>query len=132
MKINIMATGLELTQSISDYVHKKIASLDKYLNAELDVVAHVEVGKTTKHHKTGEVFKAEIHLVAPGLDLYVVTHEEDLYAAIDKVKDDMSRELRRTKGRQSALTRKGEQLMKGAMKGYSWSIDKLKGFKKKK
>jgi putative sigma-54 modulation protein len=133
MKINIMATGIKLTPAISDYVDKKILSIDdKYLGKDNDdVVAKVEVGKTTRHHKQGPVFKAEVHITGGGYDLYAVSEKDDLYTAIDVVKDEVSKEIRRGKGRQLALVRKGEQLIKGAMKGFSWSIEKFKGFRKK-
>ncbi|KKW14940.1 MAG: hypothetical protein UY54_C0010G0013 [Parcubacteria group bacterium GW2011_GWA2_50_10b] len=95
MKINIKATGIELTPAIAGYVQKKISAIEKYLPAgAVDLVAQVEVGKSTQHHKSGEVFKAEVHLVGAGLDLYAVSEQSDLYAAIDLVKDEKDPESR--------------------------------------
>src|SRR3990167_6985227 len=88
MKINIKATGIELTQAISNYAYKKISSIEKYLDKKSgpDLVAQVEVGRSTRHHKTGNIFRAEVHITGAGLDLYAVSAMEDLYAAIDVVK----------------------------------------------
>ncbi len=117
MKINIKGTGIELTPSISEYVEKKVSMLEKYLEAGADVVVQVEVGKSTKHHKHGEVFRAEIHLTGAGHDEYAVSEQADLYAAIDLVKDELAQELTRKKGRVRTITRRSAQALKDVLKG---------------
>ena len=97
MKINIKATGIDLTPTISDYVTKKVSSIEKYLEPNPDVVAQVEVGKSTQHHQSGKVFRAEVHIIGGGLDLYAVSEKEDLYAAIDTVKDEITHALTHSK-----------------------------------
>lgn len=145
MKINIKATGIELTPAISEYVHKKVSLIEKYLPVEpgvevasRDIVARVEVGKTTNHHKGGEIFKAEVHITGSGLDLYSVSEQEDLYAAIDLVKDEMVHNATQLKGKRETLARRGAQAMKNVMKGitdstsrgWSWGVERFrfKGF----
>ena len=119
MKINIKATGIELTQAISNYVYKKISSIEKYLDKKSgpDLVAQVEVGRSTRHHKAGNIFRAEVHITGAGLDLYAVSAMEDLYAAIDVVKDEIVHNAVQLKGRRQTLTRKGAEMMKNIMKG---------------
>ena len=120
MKINIKATGIELTPAISDYVSKKISAIEKYLDRNnIDTVAQVEVGKSTGHHKSGSVFRAEVHIVGGGLDLYAVSEMEDLYAAIDIVRDEIVHNIVQSKGKRQTLTRRGAELMKGIMKGFN-------------
>src|SRR3989344_2603276 len=115
MKINIKVTNIELTPAISAYAEKKVRTLEKFLDNS-DTVIQVEVGKSTQHHKSGEVFRAEVHLVAPGLDLYAVSDQTDLYAAIDLVKDELAEKLVRTKGRKVALYRRGARKVKEMLK----------------
>jgi ribosomal subunit interface protein len=129
MKINIKATGIELTPAVSDYVHKKVGMIEKYVDGDSLVVAQVEVAKVTEHHKLGEVFRAEIHLTG-GMDVYAAEETEDLYASIDKVKDEVISELTTQKGKQITLTRRGAAMFKAAAKGFSWGFDKLKFGKK--
>lgn len=117
MKINVKATGIELTPAISDYVDKKISALEKYFSQSPDAVARVEVGRNTQHHKSGEVFKAEVHIMGSGFDLYAVSESTDLYSAIDIVKDEIARELTRVKGKRFALARRGGRFVKNMMKG---------------
>ena len=118
MRINIKATGIELTPAISEYVNKKVGALGKYLNNK-DIVAQVEVGRNTRHHKTGEVFMAEVHLTGAGLDLYAVSEHSDLYAAIDLVKDEIARSAVQQKGKRETLARRGAKIIKGMMKGFN-------------
>ena len=140
MKINIKATGIELTVAISSYVQKKIFSIEKYLDkSNVNVVAQVEVGKSTKHHKTGNVFRAEVHIIGDSLDLYAVSEMDNLYAAIDIVKDEIVHNLLQSKGKRQTLARRGAEIMKNMMKGisdntikgFSWGMERLrfKGFR---
>jgi len=119
MRINIKATGIELTPAISDYVHKKVTVLEKYIQ-NADAVALVEVGRSTQHHKSGEVFKAEVRLTGAGLDLYAVSEQADLYAAIDLVKDEVARKLMHEKGKKESLARRGGRKLKDVMKGLNF------------
>jgi len=66
MKINIKTTNISLTPAISEYIEKRIGSLDKFYKKEEDIVINVEVGKTTEHHKSGDIFRAEINLTRAG------------------------------------------------------------------
>ncbi|PJA37021.1 MAG: ribosomal subunit interface protein [Candidatus Zambryskibacteria bacterium CG_4_9_14_3_um_filter_42_9] len=142
MKINIKATTIELTPAIADYVHRKISPIEKYLKKNSpDIVAQVEVGKTTRHHKTGNVFRAEVHIIGDGLDIYAVSEKDDLYAAIDIVKDEIMYNMVQSKGKRLTLARRGAEMIKDMMKGlghhtargFSWGIERLKfkSFKKK-
>src|SRR5512145_3357911 len=117
MRINIQATGIELTPAISEYVTKKISSLGKYVKG--DAVARAEVGKSTQHHKTGEVFRAEVHISGAGLDFYAASEQHDLYAAIDVVKDELKETLLQEKGRKETLTRRGAKAIKNLIKGFN-------------
>lgn len=116
MKINIKATGMKLTPAISEYVDKKISALDKYTRHP-DTVALVEVGKSTQHHKTGEIFRAEAHIIGAGIDLYAVAEQGDLYAAIDVVKDELKETMLQKKDRRIKLARRGAQAIKNLIKG---------------
>lgn len=120
MKINIKATGIELTPAIAEYAEKKISSIEKFFLTIPDVVAQVEVGKVTQHHRSGDIFRAEAHITGGGLDLYAASEQSDLYAAIDLVKDDLSRTLMHQKGRRLALARRGGQMIKDMIKGLNF------------
>jgi putative sigma-54 modulation protein len=135
MNINIKATGIELTPAIYDYAEKKVSSIKKYLGKDSEkVVISVEVGKITQHHKSGEVFRAEVHITGAGHDVYAASEEEDLYASIDKVKDEITRELVSKKEKSFTMAKKGGQAIKNMMKGLYEGAGRLKfkGFRNDK
>ncbi len=128
MNINIKATNIELTPAIKEYVEKKIAFLNKYIEKNTDTDVQVEVGKTTKHHKSGDFFKAEIKIIGGGLNYYAVSEKDDLYAAIDLAKDEIIHELQHKKGKNMKLFRRQQQALKDTLRGLP---DRFKYFRKK-
>ena len=93
---------MELTEAIKDYVEKKVFSLEKMCERFDPCDIAVEVGKTTEHHKNGKVFFAEFNITIPGGMLRSQSISEDLYASIDKAKDDVKRQLIERKERLTA------------------------------
>lgn len=116
MKINIKATNISLTSSITEYIEKKLSMLEKFFKNTDDVLINIEVGKTTKHHKSGDVFKAEINILKNGENFYEIVETEDLYAAIDEVKDLISYRLSSDKKRVLHLVRRGALKIKNWLK----------------
>jgi ribosomal subunit interface protein len=118
MKINIKATGITLTPSISEYAEKKTLMLQKFFKTEDEVLINIEVGKTTRHHKSGDVFRAEIQIVTGGQTHYAVVETNDLYAAIDEVKDEIAYKLSGEKKKTLHLLRRGGAKIKRILKGF--------------
>lgn len=90
MTINIRYRGSDLTPAIKEYVEEKMGALEKFGNI---VHMDVEVGVTSHHHHKGEVFECKTVLEIDGRVISVSKEEEDLYKAIDKVKDHLKDEL---------------------------------------
>ena len=121
MHINIKARGIDLSSSLRDYVDTKIGSLVKFIAPKVssEVVVNVEIGKTTTHHKSGEIFKAEANILRPGGK--VVREEvlnEDLYAAIDELKSTLAHSLGSAGHKKSALFRRGGRAIKNMVRGF--------------
>jgi putative sigma-54 modulation protein len=95
MKIILKATNFSLTSAISDYIEEKIGGLSKFIpdHESPAVEARVEVGRTTKHHQKGDVFRAEVNLKIPSRLLRAERETGDLYASIDAVHDEMKRQI---------------------------------------
>ncbi|MEI6660345.1 MAG: ribosome-associated translation inhibitor RaiA [bacterium] len=119
MSINIKATNMELTSAISDYVNKRVASLEKFAKGNDEMACYVEVGKTTNHHKQGEFYRAEFNLDINGDKFYAESEKEDLYAAIDAVREDIYRKITSTKDRKETLFKRGARSVKKMIKGLS-------------
>jgi ribosomal subunit interface protein len=116
MKINTKFTGIEMTQAISDYLAKRLGALEKFINGDETVMVDVELGKTTNHHKSGDIFRAEINLHGKGRSFRAVSSKPDLYAAIDEAKDEMARELSANKDKQISLVRRGGAAIKNLLR----------------
>ncbi len=112
MKIKIKTTGFNLTLAILNYVESKLNSLDKILPYDESIRADVEIGKTTKHHQKGDIFKAEVNLIIPGRLIRVAAEQWDLRVAIDAVKDGLQREIKSNKEKSFSLYKRGARLFK--------------------
>jgi len=101
MQIDIKGTNMELTQAIKDYVNEKIGSLEKFFDQILE--ARVDVGTTSKHHQKGKIFRAEANLEVPQKHILRAEAErEDLYMAINEVKNDLQIQLKKYKEKMRA------------------------------
>ncbi len=88
MQIQIKSSKLEMTDAIRGYIQEKVDMLEKFL-ANLPIInCHFEIEKASHSH-SGEIFRAEMNLNLGGDLLRVEKTEEDMYKAIDKVKDHM-------------------------------------------
>ena len=120
MNINIKATGVEMTDAIAQYVTEKVESVSKFLRPEdaENATVQVEIGKTTNHHQAGAVFRAEVNLNAHGAFFRAVSEQEDLYAAIDDMKDELAREIKTKKAKDKTMMRRGGAMLKNLMRGW--------------
>lgn len=116
MNINIKSTNIEITPNIRSYVEKRINGLERFIHHAVDdsVQAWVEIGRTTRHHQTGNIFRAEMQLRVPYYKPGVRAEAtlDDLYAAIDKAHDELKLELEKIKDKKISLVRKGARLFK--------------------
>jgi len=119
MTTNIKATNMELTGAISDYVNKKIISINKLVDEYKEVNIYVEVAKTTNHHKQGDYFKAEFDVKIDGEKFFTVSEKSDLYKAIDDAKDQVVKRIKNNKKRKTTLFKRGAISVKKMIKGVS-------------
>lgn len=118
MNINIKATNMELTGAISDYVNKRLASVEKFSKSG-EMTGYVEVGKTTNHHKQGDVYKAEFSIDINGEHFFANSEQSDLYAAVDDAKEEIARAVTHNKDRKQTLYKRGAASVKKMLKGIS-------------
>jgi ribosomal subunit interface protein len=110
---------MELTEAISEYVNKRLSSIEKFIKEGEKVLFYAEVGKTTNHHKQGEVFRAEFNIEISGTKFYAFSEKDDLYTAIDAAKEDIVRQITTNKDRKQTLFKRGATSVKKMLKGVS-------------
>lgn len=102
MNIIIKAKNIEMTPALCEFVETRIGSLEKYFDLlqEVDdpslvsaIEAVVEVGKTTLHHRKGDICRAEVLLTFHSNKLRAAKSADDLEKAIVEVRDDLQRQI---------------------------------------
>jgi ribosomal subunit interface protein len=101
MKINIKAST-DLTPSLRIYIEEKLMPLAKFVkrfDETGEAAIWLEVSRTTRHHRKGEVFVAAADLRLPRHILRAEEHAEDIRTAIDRAKDTLRLEIEKYKTR---------------------------------
>jgi putative sigma-54 modulation protein len=130
MKVIIKTTNLDLTPSLKDYAEKKIGELEKFLQriaekgqdfekGKPSYEAWVELERTTRHHHKGKVFRAECQIRLPGRSLRSESIKEDIYLAIDEVKDELQREVGQYKQKQASRYKRIARRMKNFVRFFT-------------
>jgi ribosomal subunit interface protein len=123
MNTNIKMTNIVLTGAISEYVNKRLKKVEGILSNDPSAQCDVELGKVSAHHQKGDIFRAEIHIVGAGKNAYATAEKNDLFAAIDAVRDEVLRELKAGKGKRISLIRRSGAKVKDMVKGL-WPFGK--------
>lgn len=118
MKIKITTTNIELTNAIESYVDEKMLSVEKFAVAHEneEPILEVEIGKSNNHHQSGDVFRAEVNMRLRGKHFRATSEKDDLYAAIDDVRNELVRELSSYKEKTRTLVRKGAGKIKDMLR----------------
>jgi putative sigma-54 modulation protein len=123
MQINLQSKNIELTDAIEDYVGKRVTNLEKLLSdiekQKGEARVKFEVAKTTNHHKAGEIFHAECAININGQNFFAESDHEDLYSAIDAVKERLFNDISKNKDRRQTLFKRGASSVKKMFKGLS-------------
>jgi ribosomal subunit interface protein len=122
MNIKIRTKNISLNESLDAWVREKVNELKKFLGKfknenEVEsgrdkIKIEVEIGKISKHHKKGEVFRAELQLFLPRKKLRAVVKNIDLRTAIIEARDQLGREIKRYKGKRLDRARKWARRVK--------------------
>ena len=118
MKYTTKATDIELSVSVEEYIGKKMAVLDK-IAAHFGgpITAEVEAGRTTRHHRSGDVFRVEIMVHVKKNDLRAEATGKTVLEAMDKAQEGMRTELERLKEKDVDSVKAGGRAIKKMMRG---------------
>lgn len=103
MNINIHFTKIDSSDALKVAAIEMAESLVKYFEGIISV--DIDLGRTTDHHEKGQVYYAEYNVAIPGDMVRVSKESEDLYKAIEKVKDHLKVELEKYKGKMNHIDR---------------------------
>lgn len=109
--INYKATNTELQQHLQRLVDQKFESLEKYIGAETDARCEVEFEKETAQ-QSGNIFRVEANLWLAGKLYRAEASEASFEIAIDEVRNELDKELRRANDKQNTLMKRGGRAIK--------------------
>ncbi len=124
MKIIVKTKNLELTEDLQEFIEEKIGGLKRFtriLQKKDDFEKgkdsgefFVEIKRETKHHRKGDIFRAEARIHLPGKTLVAISERDDLKLAIVEVKDELQQEIKKYKLKKTELViRKQRKIKKG-------------------
>lgn len=124
MNIRTKATNITLSPAINEYLDKHTRKVAKLVGGNPAIQCDIELGRASDHHNKGDIFRAEIHIVGAGLDAYASAEREDLYSAIDTVRDEILHELKNRKDKRQSVMRRSGARVKAIVKGLMpWGED---------
>lgn len=86
-----------MTDAINRYAREKAESLERYFDNITSI--DVKCGVLSNHHNQGKIYFAEMNVQVPHNSLFVKKEAEDMYKAIDKVRDHLKVEFEKMKGK---------------------------------
>lgn len=115
--INFKFNDLNEAQELAIVVDQKMAVFDKYLHENQPATCDVEFQKVTSQ-QTGKIYRVEANLMFNGTLFRAEATEDSFEKAIDEVRDELDKELRRAKEKQATLKKQGgreakEQMLNG-------------------
>lgn len=85
MQINITGHHVELTEPMNEYVHSKLAKLERHF----DHITNVQV--TLSVEKQRQRAEADVHIA--GGQIFATSEQQNMYAAIDDMTDKLDRQV---------------------------------------
>ncbi|MCA9361203.1 ribosome-associated translation inhibitor RaiA [Candidatus Kaiserbacteria bacterium] len=113
--IQYKITQVEIEPAIKALVEQKFSSLSKFIGNETDVKCEVEFEKVAPKNN-GEVHRFETNLWISGTLYRAESTEESFEKAIDVVRNELDKEIRRSRTKRESLFRKGGRKIKNMMR----------------
>lgn len=123
MDVRIKATDYQLTPEMAEYLDQRIASLAKFLAGAEDVARiEVELGRDAGRPRHGaNIWFAEMKVIVPGSGhIYARNNSESVNGAIDDVKEEVERQLRRERKLHIRMLRKSGAFAKSLLRLGGW------------
>lgn len=114
MQIILKGKNMEVPSRVHDHVTSKINTLEKFIREKdsQEVLAEIDLGLRSRHHKKGDVYRAEINLTIDGILYRATAKKSELTEAFDCAYMSVERQIRRWKNKNDSLIRRGSRRAK--------------------
>jgi len=114
--INYKFNDIEEAQDLTDLVEQKLSSLEKFFHNKGVMLCEVVFNKVAPQ-QNGQIHRLEVSLTIDGTTYRAEATEESFEKAIDEVKSELDKELRRSKDKQVTLDKQAGREAKEQMLG---------------
>lgn len=115
--INFKVTQTEINDILKDVTENKLRGLEKFIG-EAPAICDVEFERVTNHHQQGDIHRVEVNLEVNGKLFRSEATADSFEKAVDEVKAELDEELRRARGKEDTMLRKGGRKFKELLR---WS-----------
>ena len=112
--INFKYNDLDEAVALSDLTEQKMQSLTKFLSDDQSITCDIEFEKVAPQ-KSGQVHRVEVNLLIDGTLFRADATESSFEMAIDEVRNELDKELRRNKDKQVTLDKSAGRAAKEQM-----------------
>ncbi|MEK7098948.1 MAG: ribosome-associated translation inhibitor RaiA [Patescibacteria group bacterium] len=120
MRITMRQRNFDITPSFREYVEQKIVRPAEHLLAsdrQEDLpLFDIEVERTTRHHRKGQVYRVVVNITLGRKLLRAEATDEDPRAACDLVEEELKREIRSFKTKSRTLVKRGARRAKDVLR----------------
>ena len=117
MNITIKATGHDLTNENRALIEEKLSALDKFVGNDVsEPMLSVEIEESLEVVRSGAKYRAEGNLSVNGKLFRAEATNETLEGAVDRVRDELSREVKRANGKSKSLLKRGGASIKNMLR----------------
>lgn len=109
--INYKYNNIEEGPRYAKLIEQKVTAFEKFLTGEESITCDVEFEKVAPQ-KNGQVHRVELNLMVDGKMYRADAVEESFEKAIDEVRDEIDKELRRAKDKNISLFRRAKRKIK--------------------
>ena len=117
MKLEIFAKDIKVTPELKKYIEEKVRSFDNILGkSKEERFCDFRVGRNAKSHSHGQIYFAEARVETPHKNYGAKAKAETLEAAIDELKDEILKKIRRNKDKKDSMVKRGGRKLKELLK----------------
>lgn len=110
---------MTLTPELREFVERRFLSLAGLIDmSDPTLKVQIEVGRTTRHHEKGDIFRAEFNIRSRRGTFRAVAERSDIHTAIGDARDDIEMGLGRAKGRYTSFLRRSRRAVKEMLRGW--------------
>ena len=111
MIINFNYNNHAEAQALTDITEQKLGTLEKFIGDDVSVLCDAEFDKVAANQK-GAIFQFAVNLQVDGELYRAESTEESFEAAVDEVRDELDKKLRRNKSKKDSLGKKAGRALK--------------------